>query len=142
MLLSSNITQCFLASMLWKNNGNFISLQKKSSCGFITFSSMASAYMCNGAVRHNNPNVDIRPISPKQWSPCRCEMNMWLMNEKCMCLRRSCNCVPSPQSIMNCLLPILITCELALWRVVGKADQVDPVFFCKINDFLSQSFHF
>ena len=61
-------------------------------------------------------------MSPKQWSPCRCEMNMWFMNEKCMCPLRNCSCVPSPQSIINCLLPILTTCELALWRVVGSAE--------------------
>ena len=62
-----------------------------------------------------------------------------------MWLRRSCSCVPSPQSIMNCLLPILITCELALWRVVGNADphpnicisKASIALLCCVDEFYS-----
>ena len=78
--------------------------------------------MCKGVLRPNSPNEDIKPISPKQWSPCRCDMKMWSIKEKCTCDFLNCNCVPSPQSIINCLFPMRTICVLALCRVVGSAE--------------------
>ena len=77
--------------------------------------------MCRDAVRPSRPIVATRPGSPKQWSPCRCVMKMQLMREKLRCSRRSCNCVPSPQSNIKSLFRTLATKDDGRCLPVGSA---------------------
>jgi len=75
-----------------------------------------------GAVRPNNPKVEMRPIKPKQWSPCRWEMNTWFSRENLSRERLIWSWAPSPQSIIYNFSRMLMTCDVAKCRVVGSAD--------------------
>ena len=84
--------------------------------------------MCRVAVRPKSPKVEMSPISPKQWSPWRWEMKIWLRRENFSLERRSWSCAPSPQSIMNSFSRMFTTCDDAKCRVVGKADPQPNMF--------------
>ena len=64
----------------------------------------------------------MRPIKPKQWSPCRWEMNTWFSRENLSRERLIWSWAPSPQSIIYNFSRMLMTCEVAKCRVVGSAD--------------------
>jgi hypothetical protein len=66
--------------------------------------------MVSRAVLPNSPKVLSMPINPKQWSPCRCDMNTALIFVNLSLERRSCIWVPSPQSIRNNFPLTSITC--------------------------------
>ena len=67
------------------------------------------------------PNVDINPIRPKQWSPCRWVMKMAVILLKFTCAFLTCIWVPSPQSTMNVLSLTSIICEDEKCLKVGNA---------------------
>ena len=58
-------------------------------------------YMLSAHLRPIMDNVDSSPINPKQWSPCTCEMKIWLRRDRCVCCFLMLIWVPSPQSISS-----------------------------------------
>ena len=64
-----------------KLNAEIQSLTKKPSRLCNMGPNAAGACTYRGAVRPNKPKVEMRPIKPKQWSPCRWEMNTWFSRE-------------------------------------------------------------
>ena len=73
-------------------------------------------------VRPSIPHVESSPSSPKQWSPCRCEMKIWSSRLVRSPICRMVICAPSPTSTRNCLSHISTTCELGVLVRVGLAE--------------------
>ena len=120
-LLSSYTTWLRVVSTPWNTTSYSSPGQNISICARSIGPNSPGAYTWSGLVRPNMPKVDTSPIKPKQWSPCKWDMNTDCIRVKPMRNLLSCTCVPSPQSTIINLPRISTTCDDVWCFKVGNA---------------------